>query len=283
MALTTTTRARVLMGNPTTSDISDADLTILIDAASASFERLAHRTFNSTAWTERYDGVCSDTLILNQYPIISVSRVVIGSNEALLVQNTDATTNQRAAVRVTSTGLTLTRMASATETTSSLLFATYTTITTLAAAIEALGSGWDATIVSGFDNFPTAWLFYQQGNVNALRGGSYLKLFHEELTDYQVRANEGMLLCASGWDADPGEISVEYTAGYATIPDDIQNAVAQWAGSMWDDMQHDGNLIRERLGSYEWERASNAAQSNWVDQAIPADVRLTLSSYTDRR
>src|SRR5690606_40925956 len=105
-----------------------------------------------------------------------------------------------------------------------LAFATYTTLSAIKEAIDAIGSGWAAT-VAGDDNdygkWPTADLKVIQGALNARSdsGGAELVLYADELPDYRLDAESGTL-----WGRFPQgyqNIEVRYTAGYATIPDPV--------------------------------------------------------------
>lgn len=53
----------------------DAVIGTLLTRASAWIERYCGRTFASTAYTQDYDGDGTDTLILRQYPIVSVTTI----------------------------------------------------------------------------------------------------------------------------------------------------------------------------------------------------------------
>ena len=282
MALTTVARARLAMPNVTVSVLSDTDLAIILDAASAMFERLTHRIFAQADYSERYDGGDNQHLLLRQYPIISINRVAVCRSEAIRIWNSDRDTNQRAAVSVTSTGLTLKRMASGVASSSSLAFATYVTIASLADAINLLGNGWAAQVQGDFGKYPTAWLYYQQGAMNARDGGgASLLMFDEEISEYEIDAAAGILSLVNGegWTCGANSVLVDSTAGYATIPDDIQEAVASMTATLWSQGSRDPELRREKLGDYEWERFEGANAS----KMFSASAMAVISSYTDRR
>ncbi|KKM74316.1 hypothetical protein LCGC14_1401610, partial [marine sediment metagenome] len=122
-------------------DDDDALITNIIDRASAAIESICNRYFNTASYAGWYDGTGARTFYLEHSPVTVVARVGVGRFNALGVWH-NSTSSTWATARVTSTGLTLTYKDSSGTTTSSLAFSTYTTITTLAAAIDALGSGW---------------------------------------------------------------------------------------------------------------------------------------------
>lgn len=61
-------------GNPSVSG-SEAFYTFIIDSISDQIERITNRKFNDATYTEKYDGNGQDFLMLNQYPVISLTSV----------------------------------------------------------------------------------------------------------------------------------------------------------------------------------------------------------------
>src|SRR5207247_1983726 len=135
------TRERALrnlanLASPTAAEYLAIDT--MIRSASQAIEKYCRRSFAVAAYDELYSGNNSQTLLLRNYPIISIERVASNPTAVLTITNTSAT-NQRATVKVTTDGLDLTRVASGVSALSSLGFATYVTISSLKAAIDALG------------------------------------------------------------------------------------------------------------------------------------------------
>src|SRR5581483_4417518 len=91
-------------------------ISALVTAVSKAVKRYARREFDTQSFDELYSGHGDIKLRLDQYPILSVSRVAASPFAVLLIKNTDSTT-VRASVAVTSSGLTLVRVASGTTTT----------------------------------------------------------------------------------------------------------------------------------------------------------------------
>src|SRR5262249_39608874 len=140
----------------------DTLLGVLITAASEAIEKYCRRPFYSRTLDELYNGEGQVRLMLREYPVQSVKSVRFSPQTVLQVQNTDRSTNQQARVQVTSTGLTLTRVASGVTSSSTVNFAGNATIDTLVTAIVALGNGWTA-IRSGdatdYGKWPSADLY----------------------------------------------------------------------------------------------------------------------------
>jgi len=58
--------------------------------------------------------------------------------------------------------------------------------------------------------------------------------------DYWAYAAEGLIKFAASRGQGRKRIKVEYQAGYATIPEDIQQIVLQWCGRRWMERKHIG-------------------------------------------
>ena len=210
------------------------------------------REFDSQQFDELYDGSGDTRLVLRQYPILSVARVACNPTPVLRVTNTSSA-NQRANVAVTSTGLTLVRVASGTTTTdSSVTWVGNPTLAAVAAAVTVLDNGWSASVADPAYNLrASADLFAPQGALNARDVQAELKLHLDELSDFEIDANRGWLLrrlslwgwwgfgpqpdpfLSGGWVWGPANYRVIYTAGYVTVPEPVQEACAEWVAEAY--------------------------------------------------
>lgn len=226
-------RAKDGINKASFTSAEEARLTRLITAASKAIKRYCRREFDSQNFDELYDGSGGRLLLLDQYPILSVSRVAGRPTTVLTVTNT-ATANQRASVAVTSTGLTLTRVASGVTSSNTITWTSNTTLTAVHNAINALGNGWSATLGSeSFGNYASADLRAPQGALNALNVQAPLKIHLEELNDFSIAPDGGWLERSGGWECGLGNWRIVYTAGYATVPEDVQEACVQWVAALW--------------------------------------------------
>lgn len=122
------------------------------------------------------------------------------------------------------------------------------TVTQLAAAINALGSGWSATVQGSYGGWATNDLWGSEGTMSALGGTSQgLDCFPNMLTNFRVRWQTGEIALPQGVTAFgggpgnawqwPGSSDVaygssawrdpvlcQYAAGWATVPLDLQEA-----------------------------------------------------------
>lgn len=245
--LITTARAKQSINQASFTSGEDTQIGSLIDAVSAAVIRYCRRDFVSATFDELYRGDGGPRLLLRQYPILSVARVATDPSVVLQVKNTDTTTNQRATASVTSTGLTLVRVASGVTTSNtSVTWAGNATLAAVADAVNALGAGWSATAIAGHTLRASADLHYPQGAFNALGTHASFKLHTTELTDYATDAQRGWLsrgdvqgvdwylpLVEGGIWHPEQEYRVLYTAGYATVPEDVQEACAQWVSALF--------------------------------------------------
>jgi hypothetical protein len=271
------TAARAVVNLPGVS-AGDSSVATLVTAASRAVQKYCRRYFVSTAFDELYSGNGQRRLFLRQIPILSVESVRYRPVTVLTAQNTDTTTNQQARVSVTSTGLALKRVASGTATTNTLTFAGNATLTALANAIAALGGGWTAQVVGDANNYgkwPSADLYCPQGPTAGDFDATYagqgaltawgqnaeLKMHTYELAGYQIADRGGWLLRAIPytdpellhpedlvWPVGVNNLRVQYTAGFTTVPEDVQEAAAELVASWYKRLGRDLSLRRESAG-----------------------------------
>lgn len=157
--------------------LSTAEQTVSGQVISAA-SRLARKHCNRYFTRTTYDGLYtldfpSKVFLLRQYPLNNVIRIATNPTTVLSISNSDDTTNQRAYVRLvttgntdiadlplTVTGLACVRIASgvvvSNEGGGTLLFSAYPTVQDLADAVNALGHSWTATVKTDYGGWPTA-------------------------------------------------------------------------------------------------------------------------------
>lgn len=250
-------------------------LDALIAAVSQAAENLCRRRFGQCRHDELYTGTDRVELLLRHYPIVSVERLA-GTPVPVLRVTNDGAASQRAAVRVTERGLLLQRVASAVTTTNELLFATSPTLTALADAVTALGNGWSAQLVNPDDALrASADLRMIQGALSAKDRDAELLLHVDELSEYAVDAGHGCLLRQpAGWCGGPGAWRVIYVAGYAPVPEDVQEACAQWVAALFWQSKRDPGLASESVVG---------AAARTALQEPPGSARALLAPYRSLR
>ena len=149
----------------------------------------------------------------------------------------------------------------------------YPTIAQLASAIIALGNGWSATvqpqsITGDFARWPSADLKPLQGAATAFQGGATLDIYTEDLQPFLALARlpprriSTAPVLAPGWrlDDETGElvasfprgrlnVRIDYTAGYPTVPEPVQEACVQLAQDLYQAALVNSTLKKATLGA----------------------------------
>jgi hypothetical protein len=279
--LITLARAKYNIYRATTS-AEDTTLTELIKTCSSAIEKYCRRQFDSQEFDELYPGNGSDTLTLRHFPIVKVTRVAFDPTTVLTVKNTSTSTHQRATARVTATGLELIRVSSGTVTTdTSITWAGNATLSAVASAVTALGNGWLGQVKGSYGSWRSADLRDFQGHLHALNVEAPLKIHTQELSDYEIDDKRGWLLRGNqpafpgddgGWCGGRNSWRVIYTAGWSTVPEDVQEACAEWVATLfWQTKRDPGSIMRRT--------ADLTEQQGRIEAQIPAYVRLLLRPY----
>jgi hypothetical protein len=233
--LITSARAKQNINQATFTAAEDSTISALVTAVSKAVRRICRREFDSQSFDRLYSGRGGLLLPLDEYPILSVSRVAGCPTTVLTVTNLSAA-NQRATVAVGPAGLTLVRVASGiTSTDTTVTWASFPTIAAVQGAVAALGNGWGATLPdSTYAMWPSTDLRAIQGALNARDVKAPLRVHAVDIGDYEVDPNRGWLIRdAAGWNQGRNNYRVVFTAGYATVPEDVQEACAQWVAALY--------------------------------------------------
>jgi hypothetical protein len=288
---------------------NDSLVSTLITACSEAIEKYCKRRFVSTAYDELYNGNGDRRLLLRQYPVQSVKSVRYRPVTVLKVINTNTLLNQQARVAVTSTGLSLTRVASGVSSTdTSSTWASFPTLQALANNINGLGNGWsaqvvgDANVTGDYGLWPSADLYVpgsygdalegsgvlqSQGALTARGQNAELKMHTYELAGYQWDAR-GWLLRAIPytdpellhpedlvWPVGINNFRVQYTAGYSTVPEAVQEACARWVALAYNVAGRDPALQSQTI--------AGASTYHWLggtpDSLPPLQMRPLLAPY----
>ena len=71
---------------------------------------------------------------------------------------------------------------------------------------------------------------------------------------------------------------MQYTAGYATVPEDVQEACAEWVATLFKDLGRNQNVMSESTaGAYSVHALSDALHRP------PYGVRVLLEPYRNHR
>jgi len=268
---------KIYMGIDVTDDSENDVLNAILQPVDRAVKEYCRRDFESTNYTkDLYDGTGETELYLDNYPIISVERLAIGTQNGLKVHNSssDAT---RAIVTVNSTGIVLTVSGGDNAGTDTLLFADYATLTLMADAITALGKGWSGEVVhSDYASYKSTELLPRYGAYCGAVGGTqyaYLEIPEEPLTEFEVYSDEGYVYYSGRFTKGHNNIIVDYTGGYATadLPKDLQLAIKIIARFIYDRRQDRGF----GLSSYDL----GGIRASFQEDGFPKQAMDILNSY----
>lgn len=179
-----------------------------------------------------YDGTGDKWLMLDELYVSAMTRVATVRENAIKVKNT-STDATNAYATVSATGVTVVVDGGTNDDSSTLTFSSYATLTTLVAAIVAVGKGWEAEIYdSDYNGYKSANLLqaYVQfvGSWNGVTASwSYLDMAGEPIQDVRLYADRGAIYYGSGFPSGHRNIAVSYTSGWAaaSMPASFQDAV----------------------------------------------------------
>lgn len=232
-------------------------LTELITSSSYMIQGECARQFNLQSYSEYYDALNYpyDFLQLRQYPVGGansvgggIQRLATNPQQVFQIVNNNFSTIQFADVSTNVSGfntssVSISWLASGVSSSQTFNASSNVTLQDLANSVNAVGSGWTATVYTGYATYATATLRPFQGNMSALGGGgAWLEIFLDTPTfggngtffGYQ---QTGVLTSGPQWRLDPVKgvcwgcfpggqqgIRVDYAAGFNTIPQDLQQA-----------------------------------------------------------
>jgi len=253
-------------------------LTILINAASAFVENYCNRNFKSRSYVEYHDGGSGNEIFLDQLPVTQITRLSIGRDNAFEIQ-CSKTGITGATVTVDGTSIILDRFGTTAATgTDTIALASYATIALLIAAINALSEGWTTTISdSDFTNSPSTDLIEVFG-LNAYDNKNYIELATEREDTFNVDTSMSMITLSHTINRGTKNIRVDYTAGYSTVPADVQAAVTKLVSAAWRTKSQDPSMKSETIGDYKYERMT-ADEINGSFGASIGEVTSSLNPY----
>ena len=260
---------------------NDALQTALIARATSAIENYCRRTLVSDTYREIYDGTGTGELILKQYPVTDITMVGVLNNSVATIRNTSSdayhsyvTVSESDGLSETLTGVVQggTNDGSNSETLTTR--GTYT-LTTLAAAVNAWGGGWDMSVTSVWGKWDAVEILPFHGR-DCTERYVYIDV-PDPLDDYEIRYDMGTIFTdkistLGGFTSGRRNIVVRYTAGYVTTPADLEQICIDLTKVYWDRRSKDVSTKSEKLGDYAYTLAEGAS-------AIPAEFQIRLAPY----
>ncbi len=273
-------------------------LPYLISAASNSIRRWCFdRNFDLRTYCQIYPIALDGSVRLYQVPVNQVTRVQSQPQLALTVSNTSSSvqvaqvyfsyTGQAGGYGTNAqvpTGITLASSSSGVASTTNLFFSANQTITNLAGLITAVGGGWTATADTVLGLWPVTELvggYVGQAagqNASPSNGAAFPVL--TDLNACQLQDQQTGFLWVGrqyaglgprwgpGWDSwdwggqnqGLGQVKVTYSAGFTTIPPDVQECVAEYCRDQLLWMRINPYLESETADEYSYRLRTMAPQ-----------------------
>lgn len=297
-----------------------ADQSYIAQAITAASQAVCQYLGNQAVKYATYDQILTPTIsgfiLPLQQPVNQVTRVMSGRQTVMTVQLNN-TNVQVATVYYaitgdwdtgqTVTGLTLTWMENGTTTTQTINWSSLTpaTVASLAAAINAIGSGWLATVAGGYGGWAVSELITQDVASQDGLQGAWLEVFSQNLTGSRISTTGRVIdmrwACPTqgggttfpwgflggggyGGTGPSGgdtlrwpQCRVIYTAGWLVVPQAIQQAVIETLKAFFERLKTDTTLKGEHADGYSYE-----ALGSETVMAIPKSARQLLATYRVR-
>jgi hypothetical protein len=240
-----------------------------IRAASMAIERYCKRVFALTNHDEVHHAGQFGTVFLNNFPVTQITRVF---NHHVLAFTPSNSVAVAANFNTTPESLLLTATANGATTTSTLDYATYPTLTALAAAVNGLGNGWAASIPTN----PTNLGAYSSADLVANQWGEQgrgIAMWMEKKGRHFRYDAKGGIIQTQFHRSEP--LRFQYQAGFAVIPEDIQQICANLTAYFMD--PKNGGILIEMLGEYSYTLAATT-----IDR-LPIQDKQVLDMYRDRK
>ena len=229
------------------------------------------KPFESTSFIELYDGKGGTYhLQLKQTPVTTVSRVSADLESVIMI--TSSTQSTSASVKVDATNVTLDIDGSS----DILPIATYTTLSSLVTAINALSAkGWSAIITNSvYNSKKTNKLISQQINVTAFEESSSINyLYMGEPVDFIFIPDTNSIEVYFSYGSQ--NISVQYTAG--TSPADIKYAILVLTKSAYDRTTNQADGVkRYTVGDITMEYMTGISEMPFISDIIARNRKVMI-------
>ncbi len=267
---------------------TDADDALAVIVAGASAWAISHTRMNHLAASYRHHlcGRGTAYLWVHERPIQHVISVRSPNTVAAIKARYSGAANMATVEVVDGTSLRLVTSASGTQSVNTLAFPTYSTLTSLHGAIEAVAD-WEAEVQTSDQDHQESIELLPMQNGNAR--GEWLTLETTDDLDTDFAWTDSRLTRARGgaWSEGWRNWTVRYHAGYGTVgsnnadnisslPDDLKLAVKELAKLLYMSRADNPDIRSERLESYSF---TKAASGELGPTGMPLRIQRLLSPY----
>jgi len=241
---------------PGMDEFTDEQLAVILNGAITAVEEFCKRHFKQTTYTKWFNGTGCPRLWVKNVPIISVTRLGCSLLGLANIRYVNATAAM-AFVRVTDTAVILTSEVSGSETTTTLNFADYPTVSSIIAAIDAVDN-WETTLLS------TPYGYKSSDELRPCEGKFTLDTWisleapYQYHSEYEVYPETGEIRLRLGsFPYGLRNTYVKYTGGYASgeVPADLTSKTLMLCRIMASNIEDDPTLKSMRLGDFAWTKA----------------------------
>ncbi len=261
------TAASSIVSDQAATEDPTAPVQVILDGTDSFVKDYCDRDFESTSYKEYQNGRDKQNLFLKQYPIISVSRLSIGRNDGIKVNNTATATY--ATVSVTSAGVILNKDGT-NSANSPLLFSANATLTDMVTTINTETGDWQASVInSNYASYASTELIKVMGQQCLNTSYAYLDIPEEPEDEFEVYDEEGYIFKWGGFPRGHRNLRIDYTAGYssADMPDKLKMACLILVKFIYQKREE------EIFGRKQY---SLGAVRATLEEGMPSEVRLVL-------
>lgn len=248
-------------------------LELIIEGVTAEIETwlgrgIVSRTYLQDVYLD--DGCSPEPIVLPQPDVTAVEAIRIDTLQALTVTYTGS--EVRATVQVTSTGV-VQKHGSTTTTT---LFASATTLAAMETAMEAAGAGWAVTIASNVSSSTPSTLLVRTPGRSCKSVSLQINCWEDFDGDYEVNYDAGVVDFNSAGTYWPyssrdrwggcccaSRIQVAYTAGFSTVPFDVEQVALSMIADEFSSRGRDTKLTSESLEGYSYNYGKLEGNPEW--------------------
>jgi len=249
------------------SSAFDSVLESSVDRATAVVESYLDREVKSRTQREFIDPEGQRTIVTNHHPITAIKTIAFGVSDAITL-TLDDSSDVLATVENDGSSLKFQRInSSGSATSASLAFSSYQTTSQLVTQINSSVSGFSASLVKNAYSY-SLHRFGGRGMIEATLNLTYTR---DNISEYRVEFATGRIHMLSDrfptyrseydftnhFPSTFQSVFVEYTAGFATVPDDIEQATIEIAADMYRARKEDQTKGSESLGDYSYSKGKD--------------------------
>lgn len=287
-ALTTTAQFKAYIGE--TSTTYDTLIDSLVGRATSALEAYCGHTFGEDDYRHRFDGDGSTSLFLPEFPVTKVSLLSTALQDVIRITNASSDAwhayievVESASDPSVSSTINLVIQGGTNDGSDPLTLSSYT-LTSLVVAINALSKGWSAILNISDQGVWDAPEIIPCSGLHCLNNYAYVQIPYDPNIDFAIigqrnppyNGNIGEIRLPIGFATGKQNITIKYTAGYPTIPDDLEQICIDLINVYYKSRNTDSTVKREKLGDHD---ITYAEEGGGGARDIPSHIAKRLAPY----